>query len=84
MGLYAVTAYLALMLTINAWFEQDLQASSMSATEKLVVSTDRASKITLLGLALMPAALVLGVAVSWLRLSLAVRTALKKFRCAHR
>jgi hypothetical protein len=81
-GLYAMTAFVALMLNINWWMESALQAAAwLSAEQKVAQSAARARLLSDLAMELLPAALAVGVLVSWLRLSIAVKRALAKFRC---
>ncbi|WIA17635.1 hypothetical protein OEZ85_014441 [Tetradesmus obliquus] len=80
-GLYAMTAFVALMLSINAWWEQALQMNnSVPGEQKGARSIARAQVLSQLVLPLLPAAVAVGVAVSWLRLNIATRHALDKFR----
>ncbi|WIA37851.1 hypothetical protein OEZ86_014704 [Tetradesmus obliquus] len=80
-GLYAMTAFVALMLSINAWWEQALQMNnSVPGEQKAARSIARAQVLSQLVLPLLPAAAAVGVAVSWLRLNIATRRALDKFR----
>jgi hypothetical protein len=80
-GLYAMTAFVALMLTINCWSEQDLQTNSiLTADQKAAQSAARARLLSDLAMNLLPAALGLGLVVSWLRLKIATKRALDKFR----
>jgi hypothetical protein len=72
-GLYAMTAFVALMLNINWWMESALQAADwLSAEQKVAQSAARARLLSDLAMELL---------VSWLRLSIAVKRALAKFRC---
>jgi hypothetical protein len=82
-GLYAMTAYIALMLTVNCWFEQVLQGKDwLTEDQKAAERLPRARLISDLALELLPAALGIGVLASWLRLKIAMNRALHKFRCA--
>lgn len=81
-GLYAMTAWVALMLTANVWAEQDAQEAGLTGDVlSTAVWAAKSAQLSLLATAVMPAALVFGMVVSWLRLHLANRAALPKFRC---
>lgn len=79
-GAYAMAANTALLLTINMYAEVEAQNMGLSAADLATVREARSAQLTLYMLALLPAALVLGTALSWLRLNLWVRPVLKKFR----
>jgi hypothetical protein len=82
-GLYAMTAYVALMLTINCWIEHNLQGRNwLTEDQKAALRLPRARLISDLAMELLPAALAIGVVASWLRLKIAQKRALDKFRCA--
>jgi hypothetical protein len=82
-GLYAMTAYVALMLTINCWFEQVLQGKYwLTEEQKAAQRLPRAQLLSDLAMELLPAALFVGALASWLRLKIAQKRALDKFRWA--
>jgi hypothetical protein len=82
-GLYAMTAYVALMLTINCWIEQNLQSRNwLTEDQKAALRLPRARLISDLAMELLPAAVAIGVVASWLRLKIAENRALDKFRWA--
>jgi hypothetical protein len=75
-----MTAHVALLLTINLFAEDTAQQQGFSAQDLQTVREARSAQLTLYMLVLLPAALVLGMALSWLRLRLWVRPVLRKFR----
>jgi hypothetical protein len=75
-GLYAMTAYLALMLTINVW----AAGHAVEAGHTPAAEHRRAERLTHLALGLMPVAFAAAAAASFVRLKLASRTALKVFQ----
>lgn len=66
-GCYAATAFVALMNAIMVWPDNRADPG-------------RAWLITLLALTILPAALLIGIALSWARLRLSVNRALHAFR----
>jgi hypothetical protein len=80
-GLYAMTAHVALLMTIHAFDNTKMVQLGLSAAQLLALQRDKSQQITFLMFVLMPAACAAGVAVSWLRLRLWVKPVLRKFRC---
>lgn len=81
-GAYGMAAHAALLLTINMYASADAQLAGYSAQDLATVQDARSAQLTLYMLVLLPAALVVGVALSWLRLYVWVRPVLAKFRWA--
>lgn len=82
-GLYGMAANTALLLAINLYADAELQASSkhVSLQHILEARAARSEQLTLYALVLLPAALVAGMLLSWLRLRLWVHPVLNRFRC---
>jgi len=80
-GAYAMAANTALLLTINMYADAEAQLPQGYTEQQLLAArADRSAQFTLYMFALLPVALLAGIALSWLRLRLWVRPALKKFR----
>jgi hypothetical protein len=75
-----MAANTALILTINLFADEAAQQLPYNAADLATVRQARSAQLTLYMLALLPAALIVGTALSWLRLNLWVRPVLKKFR----
>lgn len=76
-----MAANTALLLTINLFADMEAQGMGFSAADLATVRQARSAQLTLYMLVLLPAAMVAGTALSWLRLNLWVKPVLKKFRC---
>lgn len=81
-GAYGMAAHAALLLTINMYAAAEAQLAGYSAQDLATVQGARSAQLTLYMLVLLPAALVVGVVLSWLRLYVWVRPVLAKFRWA--
>jgi hypothetical protein len=79
-GAYAMAAHAALLLTINFFAEYEAQQQAFSAQDLATVREARSMQLTMYMLVLLPVALVVGAALSWLRLFVWVRPVLRKFR----
>ncbi len=78
-----MAAHVALLMTINTWMEAD---NIETGLDSVVLDTERerrTAQLTLLALALMPAAAATGAIASWLRRYITMRTALPKFKCGN-
>lgn len=80
-GAWAMTANTALLLTINMFADVEAQQQGYTQQELLAARADRSAQLTLYMFVLLPVALVVGAALSWLRLHLWVRPVVNKFRC---